>query len=89
MRIYVAGDGEKKWCIGNTVKAFKELVEFAEGKKELKLLTVFYDSKKEKRRFKREVRKAGGSFVEPAKSYLKWWETIQARKEAKRQKGVM
>ncbi len=85
MRIYVAGNGEKKWCIGNTVKAFKELVEFAEGKSEVKLLTVFYDSKKEKRRFKREVRSAGGDFVQAAKNYLHWWQTIQERKKQKTQ----
>jgi hypothetical protein len=43
-------------------------------------LTIFYDSKKEKRRFKREVREAGGDLVQAAKNYLKWWETIQERR---------
>jgi hypothetical protein len=83
MRLLVAVDGEKHWCIGNTVKAFKELVEAAEGKSSVKLLTVFYDSTKEKRRFKRELRKAGGNLIQAAKNYLNWWNTIQERRKNK------
>jgi len=79
MRILVAVNGEKKWCVGNTVKAFKDFVDTVDGK-EFKILTIFYDGKKERRRFKREVRRAGGDVVKAAKNYLSWWETIQKRR---------
>ena len=79
MRLLVKIGEDKKWCTGNTVKAFKEFLDAVEGK-EFKVLTIFYDGKKEKRRFKREVRKAGGDIVKAAKNYLNWWEKIQSRR---------
>ncbi len=79
MRLLVSVGGEKKWCTGNTVNAFKELVATVEGK-DFKVLTIFYDSKKERRRFKRELRRAGGDIVKAAKNYLSWWENIQQRR---------
>jgi len=81
MRLLVSLDGEKCWCIGNTVKALQQLIDKAKDKSSIKLLTVFYDSTKEKHRFKREMRKAGGDLIKAAQNYLNWWNIIQKRKE--------
>ena len=73
MRLLIDVDGEKHWCAGNIVKALKELLEIAKNKSSVRLLTIFYDNIKEKRRFKRELRKAKGDLLQAARNYLNWY----------------
>ncbi len=80
MRLYVAVDSEKFKFVGNMATAFKQLTETVSEGQTVRILIVFYDSKKEKRRFKRELREAGGNLIQAAKNYLKWWETTQERR---------
>lgn len=79
MRLYVEVNGEHLRFFGNMARVFERLDEAVKGKKGVRLLTVFYDSKKEKRRFKRELREARGNLVKAARRYLNWWRQIQAR----------
>ncbi|MFN3421992.1 MAG: hypothetical protein ACK40X_09750 [Armatimonadota bacterium] len=81
MRLYVAIDGEKFKFVGNMAKAFQQLTETISEGQTVRVLTIFYDSKKEKRRFKRELRDAGGDLLKAAQNYLKWWNTIQERRQ--------
>jgi hypothetical protein len=80
MRLYVAVDSQKFKFVGSMATAFKQLTETVSEGQTVRILTIFYDSKKEKRRFKRELREAGGDLVQAAKNYLKWWETVQERR---------
>jgi len=86
VRLLVELNGERRWCIGGTAEAFRQLVQAAEGKSSVRLLTVFYDSTKEKRRFKRELREAGGNLLQAAQNYLRWWDEIQERRTKRLQK---
>jgi hypothetical protein len=52
----------------------------------VRVLTIFYDSTKEKRRFKREWREAGKDLLQTAQNYLVWWQQVQARKLKRQQK---
>ncbi len=79
MRLYVQVDGERLAFTGNMAKVFEQLKQVAEGKA-VRVLTIFYDCKKEKRRFKREWRKAGKDLSQTAQNYLEWWRTVQARR---------
>ncbi len=81
MRLYVAIDDEKFKFAGNMAKAFQQLTETISEGRTVRVLTIFYDSKKEKRRFKRELRSAGGDLLKAAQNYLKWWNTIQERRQ--------
>ena len=85
MRLYVQVDGERHAFTGNMAKVFEQLTQVAEGKA-VRVLTVFYDSTKEKRRFKREWREAGKDLLQTAQNYLAWWQQVQARRLKRQQK---
>lgn len=88
MRLYVAVDGQKFKFFGNMAKAFQQLTEAVSEGQTVRILTIFYDSKKEKRRFKRELREAGGDLLQAARNYLEWWTEIQRRKQARLEKKL-
>lgn len=81
MRLYVAIDGEKFKFAGNMAKTFQQLTKTISEGQTVRVLTIFYDSKKEKRRFKRELRNAGDDLLKAAQNYLKWWNAIQERRQ--------
>jgi len=85
VRLYVQVDGERHAFVGNMAKVFEQLRQVAEGKT-VRVLTVFYDSTKEKRRFKREWREAGKDLLRTAQNYLAWWQQVQGRKLKRQQK---
>ncbi len=89
MRLYVAVNGQKFKFIGNMAKAFQQLTETVSEGQTVRILTIFYDSKKEKRRFKRELREAGGDLLKAARNYLDWWTGIQKRKQAQIEKKLV
>ena len=78
-------DGERHAFVGNMAKVFEQLRQVAEGIT-VRVLTVFYDSTKEKRRFKREWREAGKDLLRTAQNYLAWWQQVQGRKLKRQQK---
>jgi len=66
--LYVQVDGERHAFVGNMAKVFEQLRQVAEGKT-VRVLTVFYDSTKEKRRFKREWREGGEELFRNPQKY--------------------
>ncbi len=86
MRLYVEVDSQRLKFVGNMAKTFRQLTETVSEGQKVRVLTIFYDSKKEKRRFKREVREAGGDLLKAAQNYLKWWDTIQQRRQKRLEK---
>ncbi|MEZ8221902.1 hypothetical protein GG496_002072 [Candidatus Fervidibacteria bacterium JGI MDM2 JNZ-1-D12] len=86
MRLYVAVDSQKFKFMGNMAKTFQQLTETVSEGQTVRVLTIFYDSKKEKRRFKRELREAGGDLLKAAQNYLNWWNTIQQRRQKRLEK---
>lgn len=78
-------DGDRHAFVGNMAKVFEQLRQVAEGIT-VRVLTVFYDSTKEKRRFKREWREAGKDLLRTAQNYLAWWQQVQGRKLKRQQK---
>lgn len=81
MRLYIAADGQKLKFTGNLVKVFRQLLNSVSEGQEVSILTIFYDSKKEKRRFKRELKDSGRDLLKAAKNYLEWWDEIQKRRQ--------
>lgn len=81
MRLYVAVDNQKFKFVGNMAKTFQQLTETVSEGQAVKVLTIFYDSVKEKRRFKRELREAGGNLFKAAQNYLSWWNGVQQRRQ--------
>lgn len=88
MRLYVTVNGEKLKLAGNMAKTFQQLTEAVSEGQSVRILTIFYDSKKEKRRFKRELRGAGGDLIKAAHNYLSWWTEIQRRRKARIEKKL-
>ncbi|MCX7642685.1 MAG: hypothetical protein N2116_02595 [Armatimonadetes bacterium] len=86
MRLYVAVDNQKFKFVGNMAKTFQQLTETVSEGQSVRVLTIFYDSKKEKRRFKRELREAGGNLLKAAQNYLNWWNTIHQRRQRRLEK---
>jgi len=86
VRLYVEVDSQRLKFVGNMAKTFRQLTETVSEGQKVRVLTIFYDSKKEKRRFKREVREAGGDLLKAAQNYLKWWDTIQQRRQKRLEK---
>ncbi len=87
VRLYVQVNGERYRLAGNMAAVFERLLEVA-GDRQVRVLTIFYDSTKEKRRFKREWREAGRDLLQTARTYLEWWRTIQERRQKRLQKRL-
>lgn len=81
LRLCIATDGQKLKFAGNLAKVFQQLLNSVSEGQEVRVLTIFYDSKKEKRRFKRELRDNGRDLLKVAKNYLEWWDEIQKRRQ--------
>ncbi|GBC98536.1 hypothetical protein HRbin17_01049 [bacterium HR17] len=81
MRLYVQVNGERHRFAGNMATVFEQLLDVAGEQRSVRVLTMFYDSTKEKRRFKREWRAAGKDLLQTARNYLAWWRTVQARRQ--------
>ncbi len=87
MRLFVTVDGQRFKFVGNMVKTFQRLTEAVSEGQTVRILTILYDSKKEKRRFKRELRETDSDLLKAAQNYLKWWNTIQQRRQKRLEKS--
>lgn len=81
LRLHIATDSQKLKFTGNLAEVFQQLLNSVSEGQEVRVLTIFYDSKKEKRRFKRELRDSGRDLLKAARNYLEWWDEIQKRRQ--------
>ncbi len=79
MELWAKVGSSKKKFQGSLRSVMESLAEESRGKKKVELLS-FHAGQKERRRLKRELRRAGGDLVKTANNLLSWFRSIEERK---------
>ncbi len=79
MELWAKIGNSKKKFQGSLKRVMENLIQESKGKKKVQLLS-FHAGQKERRRLKRELRRAGGDLVNTANNLLGWFRSIEERK---------
>ena len=79
MELWAKVGNSKKKFQGSLRSVMENLIQDSKGKKKVQLLS-FHAGQKERRRLKRELRRAGGDLLKTANNLLDWFRDIEERR---------